>query len=282
MSATITSDGWSTAPAALAETADRFLALARSVPPETMVTAEWTAAETLAHLASVAWLYVGLVDPAGEPLPVPGLGEQLPLVTVDTVADANDLVLRHLTVRDPAQLLDRLRRDVDRLLAVCADRSPDEVVPWLGDARVPLPGLFAHLVNELLLHGWDLARATGRPWSVPSRDAVLFLDLFLAGVVRHGYGRLLDGVDPPRRRIVVRFASAYAAPLTLALADGRVRFAAPDERPDVRVRFDPATLNLMMFGRISRARAVLTGRVRVTGPRPWLLPGFLRVFRTPS
>lgn len=146
-----------------------------------------------------------------------------------------------------------------------------------------LPGLLAHLVNELLLHGWDVARATRRRWTVPSRHAVLFHDLFLAGLVRHGYGHLLDGVDPPRRpRIVVRFASAYAAPMTLTLAAGQVRFAEPDERPDARVGFDPATLNLMMFGRISRARALLTGRVRVTGPRPWLLPDFLRVFRTPS
>ncbi|MET8909910.1 maleylpyruvate isomerase family mycothiol-dependent enzyme [Micromonospora sp. NPDC004551] len=282
MASTISSDGWSGAPAALAETADRFLALARSVPPGTMATADWTAADTLAHVAAIARLYVGLVDPTVGPLPIPGLGERLPLVTVDTVADANDLVLRHLTERDPALLVDRLGRDVDRLLGACADRGPDEVVPWLGDARVPLAGLLAHLVNELLLHGWDLARAVGRPWPVPARDAVLFLHLFLAGVIRHGYGRLLDGVDAPRRRIVVRFASAYAAPLTLALAGGRVRFAAPDERPDVRVRFDPATLNLMMFGRVSRARALLTGRVRVTGPRPWLLPRFLRVFRTPS
>ncbi|MEU3453306.1 maleylpyruvate isomerase N-terminal domain-containing protein [Micromonospora sp. NPDC006766] len=283
MSATITSEGWSTAPAALAANAGRFLALARSVPPDTMVTAHWTVTDTLAHLVSLAWYYVRLVDPASEPLPVPGLDERLPLVTVDTVADANDLVLSHLTERDPGPLLDRLRQDVDRLLAGCADRRPDEVVPWLGDARVPLAGLLAHLVNELLVHGHDIARAGRRPWTLPPRDAVLFLELFLAGVIRHGYGRLLDGVDPPRRpRIVVLFTSAYSAPLTIALDHGRVRFAAPDERPDVTIRFDPATLNLMMFGRVSRARAVLTGRVRIGGPRPWLLPPFLRVFRTPS
>ncbi|MCW3817266.1 maleylpyruvate isomerase N-terminal domain-containing protein [Micromonospora sp. DR5-3] len=283
MSATITSDGWSTAPAALAANADRFLALAGSVRPDTMATADWTVTDTLAHLVSLAWYYVRLVDPASEPLPIPGLDEQLPLVTVDTVADANDLVLRHLTDRDPARLLDRLRGDVDRLLARCADRGPDEVVPWLGDARVPLAGLLAHLVNELLVHGHDIARAARRPWTLPPRDAALFLELFMAGVVRHGYGRLLDGVNPPRRpRIVVRFTSAWSAPLTLTMDHGRVRFAEPAERPDVTIRFHPPTLNLMMFGRVSRARAVLTGRVRIGGPRPWLLPSFLRVFRTPS
>jgi hypothetical protein len=38
---------------------------------------------------------------------------------------------------------------------------------------------------------------------------------------------------------------------------------------------------LMMFHRISKARAALTGSVVVRGPRPWLLPRFLRTVRCP-
>ena len=30
---------------------------------------------------------------------------------------------------------------------------------WLGGARVPLAGMFAHMVNEMLIHGNDMARA---------------------------------------------------------------------------------------------------------------------------
>jgi len=37
----------------------------------------------------------------------------------------------------------------------------------------------------------------------------------------------------------------------------------------------------MLFHRISKARAVLSGKLRISGPRPWLLPGFLRVVRAP-
>jgi hypothetical protein len=37
----------------------------------------------------------------------------------------------------------------------------------------------------------------------------------------------------------------------------------------------------MMFGRIARPRAVLSGKVRIGGPRPWLLPAFLRTVRMP-
>ena len=46
--------------------------------------------------------------------------------------------------------------------------------------------------------------------------------------------------------------------------------------------FDPATLNLMLFGRISRVRAAVTGKLVISGRRPWLLPTFLRTVRLPT
>ncbi|TDB73510.1 maleylpyruvate isomerase family mycothiol-dependent enzyme [Micromonospora sp. KC723] len=283
MAATVTPQQWQAARTALAEQTERFADLLAVSRPEARCTADWSVADTLAHVVSLAWLYACLVDPAHPSLPVAGLDDQLAEVTVDTVADANDVVMRHLTERDPAVLLARLRTDVGHLLSRCADRNPDDTVPWLGAARVPLAGLCAHLVNELLIHGRDIALAGGRRWRLPGREAAMFLELFLAGVVRHGYGRLLDGGGPPSDRpIVVEFRSAFAAPLRLVLHRGVISFAAPDARPDVRIRHDPGTLNLMMFGRISRARALLTGGVRISGRRPWLLPTFLRTFRTPS
>ncbi|WP_327029576.1 maleylpyruvate isomerase family mycothiol-dependent enzyme [Micromonospora sp. NBC_01740] len=283
MAATVSEQRWRVARTALAEQTDRFLDLVRATPPEAMATAHWSVADTLAHVGSLAWYYACLVDPDHPPLPVPGLHRQLPDVTVDTVADFNDVLLRHLTEREPQALADRLRADVGRLLAVCEGQRPDETVPWLGGARVPLAGLCAHLVNELLIHGHDVARVAGRPWSLPGRDAALFMELFVAGVVRHGYGRLIDGGAPPSERpVVVEFRSAYAAPVRLLLHRGRMTFADPGARADARIDHDPGTLNLMMFGRVSRARAVLTGKVRVSGRRPWLLPAFLRKFRTPS
>ena len=48
------------------------------------------------------------------------------------------------------------------------------------------------------------------------------------------------------------------------------------------MRFDPATLNMMMFGRISKLRAVLARKIVIGGRRPWLVPAFLRTARFPS
>ncbi|WP_320066475.1 hypothetical protein [Micromonospora sp. RTGN7] len=66
-------------------------------------------------------------------MPIPGLVAQLPTVTVDTIADVNDMVLRHLTDRSPQPLMARLRADVDKILAITADRRPDERLSWFDN-----------------------------------------------------------------------------------------------------------------------------------------------------
>jgi hypothetical protein len=46
--------------------------------------------------------------------------------------------------------------------------------------------------------------------------------------------------------------------------------------------FHPPTLSLMLFGRIGKVRAMLSGGVAVRGRRPWLLPVFMRTVRLPA
>jgi uncharacterized protein (TIGR03086 family) len=79
---------------------------------------------------------------------------------------------------DASRLEPDWRDKIPRLLDALADawRDPDA---WIGMTRVggvELPGEVAAVValDELVVHGWDLARATGRPYECdrPSLDAV--------------------------------------------------------------------------------------------------------------
>ena len=120
-------------------------------------------------------------------------------------------------------------------------------------------------------------------WVIQPAYAAQFFELFVAGVTRHGVGRLLyKDRGSSRSRVAVRFQSRYSEPVTFVLDNGVVTVADGDAPVDVRVWCDPVTLNLMLFGRVSQVRAVLSGKVRVSGPRPWLLPVFQRTVRFPS
>ncbi|MFC0529822.1 maleylpyruvate isomerase N-terminal domain-containing protein [Phytohabitans kaempferiae] len=274
---------WRQARGSLPDVLPRLLDLAESVPADRLVTAHWTVADTLAHLATITALDVALARNTPPDLPVPGLDELLAVTTVDTVAGMNDKIMARFTERRVPELTARLRADVESLLEATGDADPAREVDWLGGSRVHLAGLLAHLLNEFNIHAWDIARAVGAPWHTDPRDATQFVEVFLTGVARCGYGRLLDREGRVRPgRIAVTFAPREGAPVTLALTDGRVTLEPPDPRPDVRLSYDPATFNLMMFGRVGKAKAVVTGKLAVGGRRPWLLPAFLRTMRVPS
>ncbi|MFG2049427.1 maleylpyruvate isomerase N-terminal domain-containing protein [Micromonospora sp. NPDC048935] len=269
--------------AALPVMAGRLRALASRVPPDLRATQHWTAADTLAHLCAIAAIDISLVTRAPSWLPVPGLNEARASATVDNLAGVNKIVLSQFTERNPHVLLDRLDQDLRRLLELAADPGAPATVPWLGNGTLPLDGLLAHLLNEMDIHGWDIARAARQPWHTTPQDAALFMDLFLVGIVRHGYGHLLDREGPVRPgRISVTFRSRQSEPVTMALVDGVVRVEPVDPRPDVSLTYDPVTFNRLLFHRVSYPRAVLTGKVRVGGRRPWLLPAFTETMRLPS
>ncbi|MEV1113613.1 maleylpyruvate isomerase family mycothiol-dependent enzyme [Actinosynnema sp. NPDC049800] len=266
----------------LSDVTGRFADLVASSDPSALATADWTVADTAAHVVAIASIYTTLLAPGGGEVADRSLAEHIPAVTVDTVANLNDLALRRFTERDPATLSAMLRSMVATILEVTTEADPERTVPWLGASQVPIAGVLAHLVNELLVHGWDIARGVGTPWSIPPREAALFFDLFIVGMIRNDVGGVLDGEPPSDRRVAVAFRSPHTTPVTIVLHQGRVSIGEPGEPVDVRLTFDPAVLNLVLFGRVSRARAAVTGKLRVAGRRPWLLPAFLRKVRLPT
>lgn len=276
----ITEERWTTARTALATTAARFLDMVAGSDPRAMATAHWSVADTVAHVDTIAFMYTDIVRSA-EPA-IPAVCEQILTTTVDTVADLNAATLGFFAGRDPAVLAERLQQDIDDVLLATESIDPATPVNWLGSSRLPLCGVLAHLVNELHIHGRDIARATRTPWHVPPADAALFFELFFVELLRHDIGHLLDNDVPPSdRRIAIGFRSHHTTPVTIVLHHGQVTVEEWDSPADARIFFDPPAFNLMMFHRIGKVRAAFTGKVVVWGRRPWLLPTFLKTVRCP-
>ncbi len=284
MTASVTDQQWDAVRESVRVTAGRFCELVSSIPdPGTRVTAKWSLADTTAHVTSIAFLNTTLLQAAEAPFDMPGLTEAIAATTVEGVHGLNDQVMSSFTERDTGRLTGMLRDQVDLMLTASQSHDRAETFSWLGAARLPLAGMFAHMVNELLIHGDDIARAVKVPWAVPPEDAALFFGLFYVSLVNGDYGRLLDGSKRPlKRRIAVEFRSRYTVPVTFVVRNGKVTSEPASLGVEAKVRFDPATLNMMMFGRISKSRAVMTRKVVIGGRRPWLMPAFLRTVRLPS
>jgi uncharacterized protein (TIGR03083 family) len=276
----ITEERWTATRAAVAATAERFVDLLAASDPRAMATADWSVADTAAHVAAIAFMYTRIVrfDEAA----LRAIQEQDLATNVDTIGDLNARTLELFPEREPATLVERLRADIDDLLRITEDVDPTTQVAWLGGSKVPICGVLAHLVNELQIHGRDIARTTGTRWPIPAADAALFFELFFVELLRHDIGHLLDNDEPPsERRIAVGFRSHHTTPVTIVLHNGQVSAEEPGGSTDMQIFFDPPTLNLMLFHRISKPRAALSGKVIVWGRRPWLLPTFLKTVRCP-
>jgi hypothetical protein len=134
-----------------------------------------------------------------------------------------------------------------------------------------MPMFTAHLLNETVLHGLDLARAAGRPWVVDPVHAELALRGFLVPVIHWMGDRLSRATTTAETRVVVDFHLRRAGLLRMRLEDGAIHVDDPADggRVDAHVGADAATLLAFMWGRLSLAQAVLRGPMIMWGRAPW-------------
>ena len=185
MAASVTDEQWNAVRESVRATTGRFCELVASVPdPAATASAGWSVADVAAHVTTVAFLETVLLRASEWPFDMPGLAETIAATTVEKVHGLNDQVMSHFRERDVTSLLGMLRHHVDLMLSASQDRDPGETFSWLGEARLTLAGMLAHMVNELLIHGNDIARAVKVPWVMPAQDAALFFDLFTVALAK--------------------------------------------------------------------------------------------------
>jgi hypothetical protein len=127
------------------------------------------------------------------------------------------------------------------------------------------------------MHGYDIAKATGRPWPVAADDARLalraalrltsaYIDADKARGHTGGYDLRIRGGP----RVVIRFT------------DGRASLEQPGEAPvDRRILAAPVALLFVLYGRIPQWRPIAKGQLLTWGRRPWRAAGFKRLFLNP-
>lgn len=193
---------------------------------------------------------------------------QLGAVTVAAVAAE--------PVRDPAQLADRIAERAAGYLRDCADqqarRPEDEHRSWLLSGITVPPHVFtAHLLSETLVHGWDIARASGRRWRIDPDHAALVVRWFLLELLVYGAPQLLG--DPATLARVsgrYRFDVRRHGSVRMVFDSSGARLDDAPGPPDCRMSLHPVAFLLLFFGRRGLVGTVARGGVLVGGRKPWL------------
>ncbi len=249
----------------------------------------WNLAEVAMHL-SQAWIVVpGLArrDLSRIHAVVPDVagvaGDSL-IRDMWDLADTTTLAVRSDAERDLAVLADRIEERAQEYLGECAGHSPDEPRPWLVEGTtVPLSALTCHLLNEVVMHGYDMAHAAGRNWRIEPAHAAMVVQQFFVPVIQ---------TADPRTFVNAETAAGLQATYDIRLRghgrlsyvfdDGSVTVEEPSaHRVDCHISADPAAFFMVFWQRQSQWNAIAKGQLMAWGRKPWLGLKFRSLIRNP-
>lgn len=282
--------GWEGAHDALSNQVARVTSLLRSVRnPEAPALGDWSLAELAVHLHQACVIVTALAsDDISDVHRVwPHLAGMSRSSLTDDLWDFSGVTrmgVSHETERDLGVLADRIEGQARVLLdsvdAEFASRSHTWVVEGV---TVDTTMLLCHLLNEMVVHGYDMARADGRPWPIPRAHAGLVLEGFLVPIV---------SALGPRTMVDQEAARGFTATYELHVRKGgRYLFTFDDgsvsvERPgarrvDCHISADPVAMVLVAWRRRSQWPAIARGELMAWGRKPWLATRFQKLMRNP-
>lgn len=268
----------------------RVTSLLRSARnPEARAIGDWSLAELAIHLHQACVMVTALAR--------------------DDLSDVHK-VWPHVAGRSGGSLTDDLwdfsqvtvagvTSQTERELAVLADRIEAQAELFFHCLEVELAGrrhawvvegvtvgttvLVCHLLNEMVVHGYDIARADGRPWPIRTAHARLVLEGFLVPIV---------SALGPRTMVDQSAAGGVRATYELHVRGGSRHLFTFDDgaltvepsgtrRVDCHISADPVAMVLVAWRRKSQWPAIARGELVAWGRKPWLATRFQRMMRNP-
>jgi hypothetical protein len=196
----------------------------------------------------------------------------------------NALALKSDAERGLAVLANRIEERAQEYFGECAGHSPDEPRPWIVEnTTVPLSALTANLLNETLLHGYDIAAAAGRKWKIEPTHAAMVVRQFFVPVVQTCDPRtFVNTENAASLRATYQLHLRGSGRLNWIFDDGSLRIEEPAaRRVDCHISADPAAFLMVFWQRQSQWNAIAKGQLVAWGRKPWLGLQFRSLIRNP-
>ncbi|MFI7673925.1 maleylpyruvate isomerase N-terminal domain-containing protein [Actinophytocola sp. NPDC049390] len=260
--------------AALRDVAGELVALLGHAPDaDAPSVGTWTVGDVAAHLSHVFRFDTDAV--AGKAVPEA-------TVTAAGMAEVNARMLAGDDVRDPVVLADRIAALANEFDDVASGTRP-ATVDWLQGTPVPPSVVACHLLEECLIHGHDIAKATGQRWPIPRHHALLAIEGgVLPLIAALPPTAFVDQEKARSFRARVEFRLRGGGRTVLAFDGGSLTLETPGTHDvDAHLSADPAALMLVFIGRQALWSPVLGGKLTAWGAQPWKLARMLTVLSPP-
>ncbi|MGH9224940.1 MAG: maleylpyruvate isomerase N-terminal domain-containing protein [Acidimicrobiales bacterium] len=254
---------WAAAQAAVSRACPRVTALLRSVRnPDAPAIGTWTLTDLTVHVSHVMDAVTAAAKGGG------GLVDDVWALT-----DVTDMFVKAETERSLPALADRIDASVAGLLDFMGAAPGDTAKTWLvKGVDVPLSLLTCHVLNELVMHGRDIALADGQPWPIDRSTATLILEGFVLPVLS-GLGRSMVVEDAARNKRItydVRLRGGGRHQFHFDNGDFSIHPGPPTRPVDVHLSVDAEAFLLVSWNRISQWSAIPKGKLLAWGRKPWL------------
>ena len=263
MTATTTVD-WAAARRAVAQAGPRLTAMLRSATrPDAPALGNWDVTQLATHISHGVDAITAMTAGGGNLI-----------ADIEGLPVLSQVMLEGEGRRPLAELADRIDASVTTFLAgmEAAAGAGDTSHSWLIEGTdMPLSTLTCHVLNELTVHGRDIAVALGEPWPIDKGDA----SLILQGVVfpaLHTLGRAMvvqEKAGDKRARFEVGLRGDGRAWAYFDNGNFSVE-AAPQGKVDCKLSVDPEAFLLVAWGRVSQWSAIPKGQLLASGRKPWL------------
>ena len=255
---------WAEARRAVAQAAPRLTAMLRSATkPEAPALGAWDVTELAAHVSHGMDTITAMTRGGGNVLEdISGLE----ILTKVMVAGEGRKPL--------TELADRIDASVAGFLAAMEVEAAaaDSSHAWMVQGtEMPLSALTCHMLNELTVHGRDIAVGLGVPWPIDRRHAALILNGFVYPSL-HALGRAMvvqEKAGDKRARFEVRLRGDGRAWASFDKGNFSIE-GSPQGPVDCHLSVDPEAFLLVAWGRISQWQAIPKGQLLAWGKKPWL------------
>lgn len=271
----VTKTSWQQGQDALRAEVQRVTTLLRSIEdPKPHALGQWNIGDVAMHLSQV---WEGLPGLARE-------SRQAPIPDVWDLGESTIVGVNSDPERDPRVLADRIDTRSEEYLRECAGADPDASRSWMVQgATVRLSTFTYHLLNETVMHGYDIAHAAGRRWRIEPAHAAMVVGRFLIPVIRAlGPRAMVDADAAAGLHATYDLRIRGGDRFHLIFNDGALSIVDPAQRRiDCHISADPVAFLKVCWARQSQWTAIATGKLLAWGRKPWLGPKFRSLMRNP-